>query len=257
MKKIIEKPYKINWKLYIVLITISLSFIFLGFNCTFYNNSNFWEVVKNIGFGCLASTIVAFIVEVSNVNDKNIELSKLYEATYVDLKSAILRYIQIWSEICYLIEDQKKYKEEKKKWNEWYDIAKILYFSSSEEKKQRIKNFIAEGSLNFILNEINRKVDFLLSQKPLLSINNIYNNEMDSIIKNFEFVFKCCKNEIINIKNMENFWHMFDALNSDILIYIDSWQDIAYYNNLEIQPYCIFDSNEYAKAMIKSKIKKK
>lgn len=56
------------------------------------------DIIKNISFGCLASTIVAWLLEIFNVREKNQKIGQVYEMVYAELKYRILSYIQTWGE---------------------------------------------------------------------------------------------------------------------------------------------------------------
>ena len=74
----------------------------------------------------------------------------------------------------------------------------------------------------------------------------------DVILKDFEFEFRCAKQELEFEKNPDDLWKMFDALNKDFVNYIDKWKDIRFYNNLEFEAYSYFDGIEYIKAEVKT-----
>ena len=101
LKQQIKNPYKINYKLYLFLIIISNIIMYIGYTINFGNYQFVSEIIKNVGFGSFASTLVALIIEIGNVKEKNKKVNSLYRNTYIELQCSILRYIKVWSEWLY------------------------------------------------------------------------------------------------------------------------------------------------------------
>ena len=70
MKRHINNPYKVNWMLYSLIGGISVLIMIVAViwnNCT---HDVISDVVKNLALGCVASTIVALLIEIGNVKEK-------------------------------------------------------------------------------------------------------------------------------------------------------------------------------------------
>ena len=119
MKKAIEKPFKVNHKIYVIMTVVSCMGIICG--CYWINlnqcSNNIIDIIKNISLGCLASTIVAWLLEICNVREKNQKIGQVYEMVYAELKYRILSYIQIWGE--FYVTSSKCDEKEKHTWLEW------------------------------------------------------------------------------------------------------------------------------------------
>lgn len=248
-KQQIKNPYKINYKLYVALTTLSVMLMALGYSVDFKKFQFCCEIIKNLGFGCFASTIVAFIIEIGNIRDKNRKANELYENIYSELRFYILRYLKIWSEFCCIVENKENYKTTKKTWQEWYSLSKDIYNMSNKKRQNELKKFLIKDLLLNSIGDVNNSINKIFVQKNLLEINDIYNNELENILKDFEFEFRCAREELDFNKDMKDFWKSFDALNNDIFNYIDDWSDIKYYNNLKFEAYSHFDKSEYVKAI--------
>ena len=66
-------------------------------------DTSFWgEVIKNLSYGCIASTFVAWIIDCANTRHLNKKANNIYDAVYSDLKFRIGSYIETWAELCIL-----------------------------------------------------------------------------------------------------------------------------------------------------------
>ena len=67
MKRHINSPYKMNWKMYGLIGGIS-EVIKINADISYYKaHSHISDIVKNLAFGCVASTIVALLIEIGNI----------------------------------------------------------------------------------------------------------------------------------------------------------------------------------------------
>lgn len=70
MKRQIENPYNVNYKLYAVIMAWTALGIVIGNILPTY-----WmitDIIKNLSYGCFASTVVALLIEVQSIKDKYI-----------------------------------------------------------------------------------------------------------------------------------------------------------------------------------------
>lgn len=58
------------------------------------------DIVKNLGFGCVVSTLVALLIEIGNIKEKNEKANSVYDAVYIDLKCQIMWYVKTWARLC-------------------------------------------------------------------------------------------------------------------------------------------------------------
>lgn len=95
----IKNPYKVNWSLYFWIIglsTVGIVFSIAGLkNCLPVTA----DVIKNLSFGCFASTIVALLIEIASVKEQNKKSDKVYNAIYMDLHMALKSFLESWSDI--------------------------------------------------------------------------------------------------------------------------------------------------------------
>ena len=65
---------------------------------------------------------------------------------------------------------------------------------------------------------------------------------------------------IMNLENhfdKDEFWNSFDAINQDLINYINNWVDISFYNYVKFKPYKFIDAEEIMRAILKSELPKK
>lgn len=257
MRKAIEKPFRVNNKLYGIITIISC--VGIGLACYYENESAsatvnvMKDIIKNISFGCLASTVVAWLLEIYNVREKNQKVDQVYDAVYIGLKVKIQFYIQIWSELYQVGFGCEK--DEKHTWLEWYGKCKELFKESEKEKQERL--------LTFFMSEVERAIERtreelqkLREQKYILVINDVCDQLLRSIIEDYYSEFYgagvLLRREGINA---EDFWKHMDAINDDLKQYIDNWVDIRYYNEMRFAPYqYMLDKKEIARAILKTRV---
>ena len=58
------------------------------------------DIIKNLAFGCVASTLVALLIEIGNIKEKNEKSDSIYDSVYCDLKCQILWYVETWASLC-------------------------------------------------------------------------------------------------------------------------------------------------------------
>lgn len=97
MKRHIENPYTVNWKMYGLIGGISLFIAIVSAIQNYSSHGLISDIVKNLSLGCVASTIVALLIEIGNVRDKNEKANSIYDAVYSDLRLQILWYLKTWA----------------------------------------------------------------------------------------------------------------------------------------------------------------
>ena len=89
MKRAIENPYNVSHKIYISLIVIfaiilcTILFVPLGINALVI------DIIKNLSYGCIASTVVAWLIDCANIRSANKKANNTYDAVYFDFKFRI------------------------------------------------------------------------------------------------------------------------------------------------------------------------
>lgn len=267
MKKDIKNPYKVNKKMYSILLfvfslTLIFSYVLVSPLLLKYCKSlkpiihSISDLIKNISFGCIASIIVAWLIDESNVKKENIRANQIYDAVYRDLKYSIQAYIETWAEMFKIAFKEDENCKEGKTWFEWYELTKNNATKYDYERQKELKNFF-KPILKERVSNVKESVNNLLDKYQELLINNIINDELKNIIKDFQFEFTAAE-YYLNTKQTEmDFWRYFDAINKDLKNYIDNWTDIKYYNLLEFNPWELNNNLvELLKASIKTENEK-
>ena len=60
-----------NWKMYGLIGGISVLIMLIAVICNDNTHSLISDIVKNLAFGCVASTIVALLIEIGNIKEQN------------------------------------------------------------------------------------------------------------------------------------------------------------------------------------------
>lgn len=254
MKKQIKNPNKLNWKMYIIIIlclTVSMIIVVCWDSRV---GSTVSAVFENLTLGALASALVALFIEIGNVNDKNIKSNSVYDAVYGALEFQIAQYASIWAEVCAVAYKDKDYELKKYTWLEWYALTKTNFYACDEAKKIELIDFF-KGRLLYSLTNLEQEISQINSQKYILTIHDVLNDDMKKILGDLHFEFQNAKFrlDLENELDIERFWNLFDAINEDIRRYINNWVDIGFYNYLKFSPYKFgYDSNEIIEAILKS-----
>lgn len=127
MKTEIHNPYSVKWELYKKLILASMIGMILGDSINIQSLTVWMDMLKNISFGCFSSSIVALLIEIQSVKDKNQKANSIYSSVYGGLQINISSYIACWSRLCEIGFKDGNYKNEKHTWLEWYEHTKLNY----------------------------------------------------------------------------------------------------------------------------------
>ena len=100
MDKIVNDSFKVNHRIYICITVFSIFGIIVGSIFSHLRHILLEDALKNISYGFLASTVVAWLLECYNVRDRNQKTNNIYDAVYSELKFCIEKYIDTWAEIC-------------------------------------------------------------------------------------------------------------------------------------------------------------
>ena len=216
------------------------------------------DIIKNLSIGCVASTIVALLIEIGNIREKNEKANNIYDAVYSDLRLQILWYLETWARFCDVAYKDQDYSTEKHTWIEWYEIAKTYFLSCDDSVKYGVSSFLKEALLYNIEN-IERALSQLDNQQYFLSINSLYNEDIRSILADYSFVFTATKSLLKDNGgtdyDLDHFWNSLDAVKNDLIKYISNWSDIKHYNYLRFKPFGHnIDKTDIIKAVIESEI---
>lgn len=253
IEKKIRNPFKVNHRIYILISGCSVFGIIIGSFHLFFCGDWLFEIIKNISYGCFASTIVAWLLEVYNVRDKNHKTNSVYDAVYSDLQLKIERYIETWARICTIAYKEDIGAEETHTWLEWYELSKELFYKRDEQRQKEIMSFFVH-QLQDAVDETNTAIQRITAQTYVLTVNDVYNREMKSIIEDYRFEFYAADLDLKNDNSYDEFWKMMDAIQADMKKYIDAWVDIRFYNSVRFKPYGFFeDKQEIARAMLETR----
>lgn len=216
-------------------------------------NNLYLDIVKNLAYGCVASTIVAFLVEVGNIKDKNEQANKIYDAVFSDVKGKIMWFVGSWARLCSVAYNENDYRNEKHTWIEWYEIAKCKFAECESDRQDELIRFFGDQLMRGIegieeaLNQIDR-------QQYILHINGIYDDKLKGILSDYSFECHAAKLALGRGCDRDEFWSSFDAINTDLKEYIHNWVDIRYYNHLNMKPFGLHnDEADILHAVLESK----
>ena len=242
MKRHINNPYKMNWKMYSLIGGISLLVMVTAVIWNDITGSIISDIFKNLGFGCVASTVVASLVEFGNIKEKNERANSIYDAVYIDLKDEILWYLKTWARLCCTAYKDKDYYQEKHTWIEWYEITKNKFAECDSNRQMELIDLFSKELMTSIegIEKIIKQID---GQHYILNINGLYDENIKVILTDYRFEFSAAK--LILEKNHntnDGLWRSLDAIKQDLIKYIDNWVDIRYYNYYRFNPHSFFDN---------------
>ena len=192
MKKHIHNPYKVNWKMYGLIGGISILVMVAAVVQNNATHDLISDVIKNLAFGCVASILVALLIEIGNIKEKNEKSNSIYDSVYCDLKYQILWYVETWASLCAVAYKDKDYFKERHTWTEWYTITKNNFAECDEPHQKQLIQFFTNQLIIGVegIEQALRQID---SQHYILNINEIYNAELEKILKDYRFEFDAAK----------------------------------------------------------------
>lgn len=198
------------------------------------------DTVKNLAFGCVASTLVALLIEVGNIKEKNENANSVYDAVYIDLKCQIMWYVETWARLCSVAYQDEDYYNEKHTWIEWYEITKSRFAECEDSRQVELIQFFNE-QLMYSIDGIERALKQIDTQQYILNINGLYDKNLKEILADYNFEFYAVKSTLERDYDKDKFWDSFDAIRLDLVKYIYNWVDIRYYNYCRFRPYKFYD----------------
>lgn len=255
LKRHINSPYKMNWKMYGLIGGISVLIMIIAVICNDNTGSLISDIVKNLAFGCVASTIVALLIEIGNIKEENDKATSVYDAVYMDLKFQISWYIETWARLCSVAFKDEDYCQEKHTWIEWYEITKSKFAECDDNRQAELLQFFTD-QLMYSIERIEKALKQIDSQQYILNINGIYDEGLRKILEDYSFEFYAAKLILEREYDKADFWKSFDAIKQDLIKYIYNWIDIRYYNYCRFKPYKFHDDkSETMRAMLESENK--
>lgn len=237
------KPNKVNHMFYIFLLIMSFLTLFISFLLPEEKHiicKHLAELIKNLSYGCVASTFIAWLIDCTNVKHQNKQANSIYNAVYCDLKVHIANHIETWAQCCAVLCKGIDYYNEKNTWLEWYKIFKEAYKELEPDKQTQAFEFLVE-QLAQSVKEVRTSLERIQSQQYVLTINNVIDSDMNKILADFRFEFYALQLELERADRSEMFWAHMDAITDDLVQYIGAWRDIGFFNNLKFKPYKFWD----------------
>lgn len=240
MKRHINNPYKVNWKMYCLIGGIATLVMIIAVCWNHSTSSAISDVIKNLAFGCEASILVALFIEIGSVKDRNEKANRIYDAVFHELRFWIMKYVETWSDVCCVAFKGKDYYQEKHTWMEWYEIVKNEFEACDENRKNELIKFFKEELL-YNVHGVEKTITRIKEQQYILNINDVYNEKLNCIIEEYSFEFYATKLTLKREYKKEDFWGTFDAVKQDLVKDIYNWVDIRYYNYCRFKPYKFFE----------------
>lgn len=248
-----KTPYKVNKPFYIILtvvLIVTLIFSVILSNCTFNIIKAISEIVKNLAYGCIASTIVAWLIDEINIRDKNEKAQKIYFEVFTQLECTLSSYIGLWAEAYYCLSHSEKELLAKHTWIEWFELCKNLVLREENEQIEDQLAFII-SHLENVVTQINTSIGYIKSQYVILEINDVLNDEIREIIRNFNFEFGHLDFKLLIKDGPEEFFKWLTAINNDVERYIWDWRDIRFFDYVHFSPYRLLDDKSEIRFAIK------
>lgn len=208
-----------NWKMYGLIGGISVLIMIIAVICNDNTGSLISDIVKNLAFGCVASTIVAVLIEIGNIKEQNDKATSVYDAVYMDLKFQISWYVETWARLCSVAFKDEDYRQEKHTWIEWYEITKSKFAECDDNRQAELMQFFTEQLMDSI-EGIEKALKQIDSQQYILNINGIYDEGLRKILGDYSFEFYAAKLTLGREYDKADFWKSFDAIRQDLINYI-------------------------------------
>lgn len=243
MKRTISKPHSVNHRLYLHLIILFAISLFISFRLPQNADgspSSISQIIMNLSYGCIASTVVAWLIECANTRSDNIKSNNLYDTVYLDLKLQIGNFLDLWSHLCAVSFQDVDYYCESHIWNEWYLLTKDNFHKVEPSRQLALMPFF-NNQLLASSKKVKESIERILSQQYYLTMNNAMNSTLYHILLDFRFEFTALDMSLSRNESNELFWRHMDAITNDLIKYINNWPDIQFYNTQPYKPFEFFD----------------
>lgn len=244
MKRTISNPNRVHNTMYVLIILSSIVALIISIaipssDCVHLKVA--LEVLKNLSYGCIASTIVAWIIDFVNVKKANKKANDIYDAIYIDLKINIGHFVDTWAQMCAVSFKDIDYYAETHTWKEWYEILKNNYDNLEQERQQHLLRFFRDTLLRST-QYVNKSLETITSQTYMLTLNDAMNLELKSIMSDFKFEFGALNSDLEYENYEKHFWEHIEAINNDLISYFEAWSDISFYNHILFAPFKFFEA---------------
>ena len=243
MKRTIRNPNTVNHLLYaslIILFSITLSISTTLPKGVDGERTFLAEVILNLSYGCIASTVVAWLIDCANTRNANRQANRFYDAVYSDLKVSMGWFLDTWARLCRVCFDDEDYSTTFHTWYEWYKIAKDHYRNTEAEKQEELMQFFRDEISHASLH-VMTSLETIRSQTNLLILNQVMDANINNILADYHFEFKALSRCLSQEENEDYFWSHMDAIAEDFIRYINNWPDIQHYNKQEFRPFNFFE----------------
>ena len=235
MKKNCNKPYNVNHRLYIcltILFTITLFISLCMPDDNWYQNIH--DILNNLSYGCIASVVVAWLIDCANVNNQNKKSAAIYNLVFEDLKGNLVCFIGTWANICYQSFNKFDYHREKHTWIEWYDIFKENYekMEDNEEKCKIIED--VSNKLQLSIKSFKASYHELMSEQFLLATNELINLDLRYTLRSIEQEFAFLDYQL-HVEDSDKI-KLLNIVCKNIEFYINQWDDIKHFNSVSFSP---------------------
>lgn len=138
------RKHKPNTALYVKMMFGSFAILLLLFIIP--QTSAWFAIISGIGSGCVASVIVAWLIDTSTCkryNERDVEIRRHY---YGDLEASLFDLFLVFAALSYeKLPQYQKEQEYKRKWFEWIGDMQVAYGVeyNTEEKYMIVSKFLA------------------------------------------------------------------------------------------------------------------
>lgn len=219
---------------------ISVLIMVIAVICNDMTNSFFSDIIKNLAFGCVASTSVALLIEIGNTKEKNDKVNRVYDAVYTDLQGQIMWYVKTWARLCSVSFKDEDYCKEKHTWIEWYELTKNKFIECDNDRQVELMHFFNE-QLMVSIDGIEKALKQIENQQYILNISEIYDENIRKVLADYRCEFDAAKFTLEREYDKNDFWRSFDAIKQDLVNYIYNWIDIRYYDYYKFRPHDFYD----------------
>lgn len=195
---------------------------------------NIHDILNNLSYGCIASVVVAWLIDCANVNNQNKKSAAIYNLVFEDLKGNLVCFIGTWVNICYQSFNKFDYHREKHTWIEWYDIFKENYekMEDNEEKCKIIED--VSNKLQLSIKSFKASYHELMSEQFLLATNELINLDLRYTLRSMEQEFAFLDYQL-HVEDSDKI-KLLNIVCKNIEFYINQWDDIKHFNSVSFSP---------------------
>lgn len=241
------KPYKPNYFLYVIMLggLIILRVCLVSNHPTYLMN-----ILSDFAVGGLASTLVAFMIDLASCRQKNQELVQNRVSAFRMVYTSILTNLELFADVFNCSLRNKEDESPALTLEEWIETYKCKVDSLEPARKEEVKRFIVETAVAGY--ELTRKeINKLLDARFLLQVSSVMDEDAYYTLRELEGEFSGTQMLVNFTQDINEKEKYIIDLSTWIFNWVKSQSEISRFCVLKFGPMGLYDPTIYTRIFSK------